>query len=212
VGRRPAHQEVLPTFDQIAKAAAALPLSESTIVGSGRAWAAFASRAQKLEKTHKVRVRPGPIWVYAVRNGLIWNRHKQTIDATMNARCSEDMSFATHPFGPRRDEDAQELVILLEGPLKGRGLRPNAATLALTPMATPVSEREPVPFPSRIDLTSPGLPEPGLEEPVDLEDPALLDSEASRVPAISVPNGTVDEPMLPFGAIEPEDETKLGGN
>jgi hypothetical protein len=209
----PLTHKFFPRFRDIADAAAALRLSSGATVGSGKAFAAFAPRAPKLAKTHRARIRPGEIWSYAMRNGLIWNRQKVTIDAAINVPCTDDMAFPTHPFGPRKDEDAQDLVILMGGTMKGRGIRPNAFTLTLTPIASPVSDREPVPFPLRIDLTSPDLPEvPDPAEPADQEDPALLDREDARGPHIGVANGIVDEPMAAPGTMEPEDDTKLGGN
>lgn len=217
----------LPTWPQLAAAAAALQLGEERVVGNGRAWAAFADRGmRRLRGRQTVRISPGPILRYRLRGGRIFERTPIQVEEPITAECSDPARFPTHPFGAWADRRGQELIVMRSGPplVAGFGFRETARTLTFTDSETdPELEPEATDAPPDVsqpeadaipyaDVTSPEAPdEPQALGQLTPEDLSQLEHEADEEPAVDVRNGDVGEPLLPSGTDDPEEDPELLG-
>jgi hypothetical protein len=207
----PLARKFLPTWEQLADAAAALRLEGGSRVGDGFAWAAFAPRgAAKLEGTHRIEIRPGKILRYQLRGGLIFDRTVISVPEPIVAVCTEPTRFRNHPGGSRAGKPAQELVVVLDGPgsVAGFGFRDTAGTVTITER----DEAAPVLLPKettviRSEVTSPERRGAGVIAAVTDEDLTRLTHEATR--GRRSKDEDVGEPTLAPEAAEPDEDPAM---
>jgi hypothetical protein len=213
----PLSHKFLPTWSQVAEAAAALELGGGDTVGQGRAWAAFASRATKLVATQRITIAPGPLLVHTLQNGFIFSKAVRQVTVPLDVDCTAETTFVTHPFGPRGARPARDLLIMMSGPFKGFGIKPTASTVSISSVRDDdpdsIPPPQPDPLPSRIDLTSPVLPDRGDGfEPGDDAELERLDNEGVEEDSFpGLRNEDVGEPMEPLDAVEEEEPPELLG-
>jgi hypothetical protein len=213
----PLSRKFLPSWSQVAEAAAALELGGGGTVGAGRVYAAFAPRAPKLVASQRITIAPGPLLVYSLQNGFVFSKAVRQITAPLEVACTAETTFVTHPFGPRGARPAVDLLILMSGSFKGFGIRPTASTVSITSVQDDdpdsIVPPEPDPLPSRIDLTSAVLPDQGdgFELGDDAELERLENEGVEDDPYPGVRNEDAGEPMDPLDAVEEEEPPELLG-
>jgi len=213
----PLSQKFLPSWSQVAEAAAALELAGGGTVGQGKVWAAFAPRAPKLVATQRITIAPGRLLVYTLQNGFIFSKGVRQVTELQDVDCTAETTFVTHPFGARAARPAVDLLIIMSGPFKGFGIRPTASTVSIASVRDDepdsIPPPQPDPLPSRIDLTSPVLPDRGGGfEPGDNAELERLENEGVEDdPWPGVRNEDAGEPMAPLDAVEEEEPPELLG-